>query len=43
MNKNMSVSERAELNKAAREIDYTGIRLVEGARLHATSIRSKQS
>jgi len=43
MNKNMSVSERAELNKAAGETGDTDKHLVEGARLHATSIRSKQS
>lgn len=40
MNKNMSVSERAELNKAAWEIDYTDTHLMERARIpDATSIR----
>lgn len=39
----MSVNERAELNKAAREIDYTDTLLVEGTILYATSIWSEQS
>lgn len=41
MSENMSMSKRAELSKAAGEIDYSDTRLIEETRLHATSIRSK--
>lgn len=33
MNKNVSVSERAELNKTAREIDYTDTTSLEGGKI----------